>query len=146
ASQNRRDDVTFEHADFWNLLIGALGGRAVGSEREWSGHAAGPRARFAGIRTFTLLGLTAGLSGWLWNQGAEGLALILVAGLGGLVIVAYLAASRADVDGTTEVAAFVVLTAGVLSGTGMNRLGSGIVAITLLLLAEKKSLHGLVSK
>src|SRR5438552_12706976 len=28
----------------------------------------------------------------------------------------------------------------------MNRLGSGIVAITLLLLAEKKSLHGLVSK
>lgn len=138
--------MTFASADFWNLLIAALGGLAVGVEREWSGHARGPRARFAGIRTFTLLGLTAGLAGWLWNQGAEGLALILVAGLGGLVIVAYLAASRADVDGTTEVAAFVVLTAGLLSGSGMMRLASGIVAITLLLLAEKTFLHGAVAK
>ena len=49
----------------WNLAIATLGGLAVGVEREWSGHAAGPQARFAGLRTFTMLGLVAGLSGSL---------------------------------------------------------------------------------
>jgi hypothetical protein len=55
--------------DALGILIAALGGAAVGLEREWSGHATGPRARFAGIRTFTLLGLLAGLEGWLWSNG-----------------------------------------------------------------------------
>lgn len=138
--------MTFERADFWNLLVAVLAGLAVGVEREWSGHATGPRARFAGVRTFTLLGLVAGLSGWLWTKGLQGPALIFLAGLGALVIVAYLAASRRDVDGTTEVAAFVVLMTGVLAGIGVTRLASGIVAITLLLLVEKKRLHRLVSR
>ena len=138
--------MTFERTDFWNLLVAVLAGLAVGVEREWSGHATGPRARFAGIRTFTMLGLVAGLSGWLWTEGLQGPALVFLAGLGALVIVAYLAASRRDVDGTTEVAAFVVLITGVLAGIGLTRLASGIVAITLLLLVEKKRLHGLVSK
>ena len=43
----------------WDLAIATLGGLAVGIERQWSGHAAGPQARFAGLRTFTLLGLIA---------------------------------------------------------------------------------------
>src|SRR4029079_16540258 len=98
------------------LTVSGLIGLAIGVEREWSGHASGPRARFAGVRTFTLLGLVAGLSGWLWTKGLQGPALVFLAGLGALVIVAYLAASRRDVDGTTEVAAFVVLLTGVLAG------------------------------
>ncbi|MEK6629824.1 MAG: hypothetical protein AABY89_03700 [Acidobacteriota bacterium] len=48
------------------LLIAALGGAAVGVERERSGHASGPGARFGGVRTFTLLGGLAGAGGWLW--------------------------------------------------------------------------------
>jgi uncharacterized membrane protein (DUF4010 family) len=62
------------------------------------------------------------------------------------VVVAYLAASRADVDGTTEVAAFVVMSAAVLAGSGHTRVASGIIAVTLLLLVEKSQLHSLVSK
>ena len=47
-------------ADIVRVLIAALGGAAVGLERQWSGHADGPAARFAGIRTFTMLaGVTA---------------------------------------------------------------------------------------
>jgi uncharacterized membrane protein (DUF4010 family) len=38
------------------IVIAALGGAAVGLERQWSGRAEGPDARFAGIRTFTMLG------------------------------------------------------------------------------------------
>lgn len=138
--------VPFDTNAFWNIVIALLGGLAVGIERQWSGHALGPRARFAGMRTFTLLGLVAGLSGWLWMAGLEGPAIVFLAGLGALVVVAYLSASRTDVDGTTEVAAFVVLAAGVLAGAGQRTVASAIVALTVLLLFEKKGLHRLVGK
>ncbi len=129
-----------------NVAVALLGGLAVGIERQWSGKATGPRARFAGIRTFSLLGLVAGLSGWLWTAGLSGPALVLLAGLGALVVVAYQAASRTDIDGTTEVSAFVVLAAGVLAGAGYDRVASGIIAVTVLLLVEKKQLHKLVKR
>jgi hypothetical protein len=85
------------------LLIAALGGTAVGLERQWSGHADGPTARFAGIRTFTMLGGVAGLSGWLWNGGLTVPAAILLAGAVAIVTAGYVAASREDVDGTNNV-------------------------------------------
>jgi uncharacterized membrane protein (DUF4010 family) len=138
--------VSFDSTAFWNLAIAILGGLAVGIEREWSGHAIGPRSRFAGLRTFTLLGLVAGLCGWLWVAGLEGPAVVFLAGLGALVVVAYFSASRSDVDGTTEVAAFVVLAAGLLAGAGLRTVASAIIALTVLLLFEKKGLHRLVSK
>jgi uncharacterized membrane protein (DUF4010 family) len=138
--------MSFDTATLLNIAIALLGGLAVGIERQWSGHALGPRARFAGLRTFTLLGLVAGLSGWLWMAGLQGPAVVFLAGLGALVVVAYLSASRTDVDGTTEVAAFVVLAAGVLAGAGQRTVASAIVALTVLLLFEKKGLHRLVGK
>ena len=138
--------MTFDTSALWNLGIAALAGMAVGIERQWSGKAEGPRARFAGLRTFTLLGLVAGLSGWLWTAGLTGPAIIFLAGVGALVVVAYQAASRTDVDGTTEVAAFVVLAAGVLAGSGHDKVASAITAVTLLLLVEKRQLHALVAK
>jgi uncharacterized membrane protein (DUF4010 family) len=58
----------------------------------------------------------------------------------------YLAASRQDIDGTTEVAALVVLAAGVIAGMGSVRLASGISALVTLLLVEKSRLHGLVRR
>lgn len=128
------------------ILIAALGGAAVGLEREWSGHASGPNARFAGIRTFTLLGLVAGLAGWLWSARLELVAVVLLAGIGFLIVAAYIAASRTEVDGTTEMAAFVVLAAGVVAGIHELRLASAIIAITTLLLVEKSELHSIVER
>jgi uncharacterized membrane protein (DUF4010 family) len=133
-------------SDIVGLLISALGGAAVGLERQWSGHADGPEARFAGIRTFTMLGAIGGLTGWLWTAGVTLPAAILFAGAVTLVVVAYLAASRQDVDGTTEVVALVVLAAGVLAGIGSLRLASGIIALATLLLVEKSRLHSLVQR
>jgi uncharacterized membrane protein (DUF4010 family) len=137
---------TFDAAAVTHVAIAVLGGLAVGIERQWSGKADGPGARFAGLRTFTLLGLTAGLSGWLWTAGLTGPAIVLLAGVGALVVVAYLAASRRDIDGTTEVAAFVVLAAGVLAGSGSMQIASAIIALTLILLVEKRQLHSLVKR
>ena len=128
------------------LLIAALGGAAVGLERQWSGHAEGPGARFAGIRTFTMLGAIGGLSGSLWSAGITTLAAILLAAAVAIVTAGYVAGSRQDIDGTTEVAALVVLAAGVLAGNGFITLASAIVALLTLLLVEKTRLHALVRR
>ncbi len=128
------------------IVVAALGGAAVGLERQWSGHADGPHAHFAGIRTFTMLGATAGLSGMLWTAGVTWLAALLLAGAVGLTVTGYVRASRHDVDGTTEVAALIVLAAGILAGIGEVRLASGIIAIESLLLVEKSRLHGWVRR
>src|SRR5262245_6423078 len=128
------------------MLAAALGGAAVGVEREWSGHASGPKARFAGIRTFTLLGGLAGVVGRLWTAGQELPAVVLLAAASGLILLGYAAASRHDVGGTTEAAALVVLAAGFLAGTGNLVYASGIIALTTLILVEKSGLHALVKR
>lgn len=138
--------MTLEHQNVIGIAIAALGGAAVGLEREWSGHAGGPEAHFAGIRTFTLLGGLAGVAGWLWSLGFQPVAIVLLAGATALVVAAYVAASRRVVDGTTEVAALVVLSAGVLAGTGYLVLASALTAITTFLLVEKSRLHAMIAR
>jgi uncharacterized membrane protein (DUF4010 family) len=132
--------------DIPGLLIAALGGTAVGVERQWSGHAEGAEARFAGVRTFTLLGGLGGLAGWLWGAGFTLPAVVLLAGAAAITTAAYVARMRVDVDGTTEVAALVVIAAGVIAGAGVHRLASGVIALTTLLLVEKSRLHALVTR
>lgn len=127
------------------ILIAALGGAAVGVERERSGHASGPAAHFAGVRTFTLLGGLAGVVGWLWSANLQWPAVVLLAGGAALVVTAYAAVSRHSIDGTTEVAALIVLAAGVLAGTHHLGLASGVIAVTTVLLVEKSRLHAMVA-
>ena len=130
------------------IIVSALGGAAIGVERQRSGHATGRHARLGGIRTFTLLGGVAGLAGRVSTLGLVGFAVVIVAGAVALVIASYVAvaASRHEVDGTTEAAALVVITAGLLAGLGWLALASGIVAVTTLLLVEKSRLHALVRR
>ena len=128
------------------VLVATIGGAAIGLEREWSGHATGPHARFGGIRTFTLLGSLGGIAGWLSMSGQLPLAVVLLAASSAIVVVGYVAASRTSVDATTEVAAIVVLAAGTLSGAGHLVPGSALVTATALLLVEKTRLHTLVAQ
>jgi len=128
------------------LLIATLGGTAIGLERQWSGHADGPSARFGGIRTFTMLGATAGLSGWFLTLGLAAPAIALLAGAVAIIVAAYIAASKQDVDATTEIAGLVVIAAGVFAGLGSVRLASGVIALLSLLLVEKSRLHSLVAR
>jgi uncharacterized membrane protein (DUF4010 family) len=132
---------TFDWTAVVRTLVGLLGGLAVGLERQWSGHATGPRARLGGLRTFTMLGLVASLSGWLWSAGLAAPATVVLASAGALIAIGYARASRVDIDATTEVAGVVVLTAGVLAGLGQIRVAMAVVAVTVLLLAEKTRLH-----
>ncbi len=135
-----------EVASAVGIVGAALGGAAIGVERERSGHAKGRHPHFAGIRTFTLLGGLAGVTGWLWQHEARELAIVLLLSAGALVVAAYVASSRRELDATTEVAALVVLAAGVLAGAGYLALASGIIAITTLLLVEKSALHTMTAR
>lgn len=131
------------------LGIAALIGLAVGIEREWSGHASGPKARFAGLRTFFILGLAGGIVGLLSAAGLPVEGAVFLAGGVALVVAAYVVAMRrpeADPDGTTEAAALVVLGLGMLAGVGQIALAAGAVAVVVLALGEKQRLHGMVAK
>lgn len=129
------------------LAIAALVGLAVGIERERSGHAAGPSARFAGVRTFLLLGGVGGVAGWLQSVGFPWTAGALVIAAGALVTGAYVSTVRsAGVDGTTEVAAILVVGLGMLAGIGELSVASGAGAVTVLALSEKATIHRVLER
>jgi uncharacterized membrane protein (DUF4010 family) len=86
------------------------------------------------------------MAGWLWTEQFETLAAILLIGAIALITVAYVAAARQDVDATTEVAALVVLAAGVAAGMGRWALAGGIIALTALLLVEKSRIHDMARR
>ena len=129
------------------LLAAALGGLAVGVEREWSARAPGGGKRFAGVRTFLLLGLVAGVAAELALTGSEPAAALLLGAAGLLVVASFVAhAVAGEIDATTEVAALAVLGSGWLSGSGRIVLGSALAALTALVLAEKTWMHGFVER
>ena len=132
-----------------HLAVAALAGLAVGTEREWSGHASGPDARFAGVRTFLLLGLLGGIAGWWALEGMQILSVALLLAGGALTVVAYSIAARRtphSIDGTTEVAALLVLAIGATAGLGYTSMASGVAAVIVLALAEKTRIHSLLAK
>lgn len=132
------------------LAVAALVGLAVGIEREWSGHATGPGARFAGVRTFLLLGVLGGLAGLLARQGGFAIAVVLVAAGAALAVAAYLRTAQRDipeaVDGTTEAAALVVLADATIAGLGHLRLAAGVAAVVVLALREKSTIQRFVRR
>lgn len=132
-----------------NLGVAVLAGLAVGIEREWSGHATGPSARFAGARTFLLLGLIGGVAGWLASKGFLGFGMVLLGGGGALAVAAYVMAARrspGDVEGTTEVAALAVIALGAVSGLGSPLLTSAATSLLVLALAEKTRIHDVIKR
>jgi uncharacterized membrane protein (DUF4010 family) len=131
------------------LAIAALVGAGIGLEREWSGHASGPQARFAGLRTFFLLGILGGCAGLFASMSAPGVAIIIAAGGLALAVAAYVTAQRRpemEPDGTTEAAALVVIALGAIAGSGSVALAAGAGSIVVLALSEKARLHWLVRR
>ena len=131
------------------LGAAALIGLGIGLERQWSGHSTGPDARFAGIRTFLLLGVIGGVSGLFFYAGAPAPGALILAGGLAMAIAAYVVAARrpeADIDGTTETAALVVVTLGAVAGYGWLALAAGTGSIVMLVLLEKTRLHEMVGQ
>lgn len=127
------------------LLVAGLGGLAVGIEREWSAKVQQKEERFAGVRTFLLIGLSGALGELLVRHSAVTAGSILMGGVALLILCAYgFTALRLHVDATTEVAALIVLGAGAFAAAGQLTLASALNALTALVLIEKSRMHSLV--
>ncbi|MEO8479047.1 MAG: MgtC/SapB family protein [Gemmatimonadota bacterium] len=128
----------------FDLLLATLVGLAVGLEREWSGHTSGPDARFAGIRTFALLGTVGGFAGWFARTDQPALGVAVAAGAMVFVVAAFMAAMRrhgTTADSTTEVAGLVVIVIGITAGLGHRAIASAAATLVVVLLTEKSALQ-----
>lgn len=118
-------------------------GLMIGLERGWKLREAQDGHRVAGIRTFTLLALAAGLSGVLSSIGYEIAAGVLLAGAAAVIAIGY---SRSVLDNgmpdaTSAVAAMVTLGLGFLAGIGQGALAVAGGALVTLLLALRNDVH-----
>ena len=125
------------------LAVGLL----VGVERGWKLRGAQEGMRVAGVRTFSLLGLVAGLAGLLATFGYGLIAGIVVVGTIAVTGLGYWQTMKADglVDATSPVAAIVTLALGFLGGSGEPALAVAGGAVATLILALRAELHGLIS-
>lgn len=124
------------------LAVGLL----VGVERGWNLRSAQQGMRVAGVRTFSLLGLVAGLAGLLGSTGYQIVASAIVVGAAAVIAIGYAQAAKADgkPDATSAVAAIVVLALGFLGGSGEPALAVAGGAVVTLILALRAELHQLV--
>ena len=130
----------------WETLQGvglALAlGLLIGVQRGWALRAEPAGSRFAGIRTYGLLGLAGGLSGALQSSAAP-LATVLLAATSALVVMGYWrsTALRGSISGTASLTGLITLAAGYLAGIGAFAAASAVTGLTVLLLAMRRQLH-----
>lgn len=127
------------------LTLGAAlaAGLLVGIERGWNLRDEEPGMRVAGIRTFTLMGLGAGLAGLLGAQGFTVASGLILAASCVIIAIGY---SRSVLengrpDATSAIAAMATLGLGFLAGTGEAALAIAGAAIVTLILALRTETH-----
>ncbi|CCW18077.1 hypothetical protein EBBID32_24270 [Sphingobium indicum BiD32] len=122
----------------------ALGlGLLIGVQRGWALRNAPDGTRFAGIRTFGLIGLAGGLAGVLHAIDAS-LAIILVTACAILILLGYTRTSRMNgsVSGTASIVGLLTLGCGYLATAGHQQVASAIAVLLTVILALRSQLHG----
>lgn len=121
------------------LLLGLL----VGVQRGWTLRNAPVGSRFAGIRTFALMGLAGGLAGTIVERSAAHAA-ILLAAAAILVLIGYAKTARGpdQLSGTTSLAALITVGCGYLAASGEAQTATIVAAATTMILALRSELHG----
>lgn len=121
------------------LALGLL----VGVQRGWVQREAAAGSRFAGIRTFGLLGLAGGIAGALQSN-ADALSAIILATGGLLIVLGYWRATAREpsISGTASIAGLLTLASGFMAGRGEFALASAASGIMVLVLSLRTRLHG----
>lgn len=128
------------------LALGLL----VGIERGWTQRGQAPGTRFAGIRTYGLLGLAGGLGGGL-QAAYPILSGVLLAATAVLVVMGYwrstrgAAATPPSISGTASLVGLLTLACGFVAGAGGHALASAATGVMVLVLAMRHQLHEWVS-
>lgn len=131
------------------LALGAAvaAGLLIGIERGWNLRHVKASTRVAGVRTFTLLGMLAGLAGLIGKAGHPIAAGGLIAAAAAIMAVGYARRTGPTrADATSPVAALVTLGLGVLAGSGNPSLAIAGAALVTLVLALRDEFHGLIER
>lgn len=125
------------------LALGLL----VGVQRGWAQRAHADGSRFAGVRTFGLLGLAGGVGGLL-AASAPGLSTVVLAGAAGLVLLSYHRVTQqgGSLSGTASLVGLLTLACGFLAATGAQMVATAVCVSMVLLLAMRSRLHRLVER
>ena len=120
------------------LALGLL----IGVQRGWARREAAAGSRFAGIRTYGLLGLAGGLAGGFYAT-AQGPALILLAAAAALVVIGYWRGTRREgsISGTASLTGLLTLACGFLAASGEGVLATVATGTIVLVLAMRTRLH-----
>lgn len=123
-------------------------GLLVGIERGWKLRGEADGMRVAGIRTFTLLGLVAGLAGVLAAAGYPLASGMMIAAAAVVVAIGYGRAvlDKGSPDATSAVSALAVLALGFLGGIGQPALAVAGAAVMTLILALRTEVHGFIDR
>jgi uncharacterized membrane protein (DUF4010 family) len=138
---------------FQRLGLAIAIGAAVGVERHWRERDEPEGARIAGIRTFTLIGMTGGIAGLLDGVLTPG-------GLSGLIVASFLLAvavvllrfglieARAEgsFSATTVIAGITTFGLGALAVIGDMAIASAAGAAMVTVLASREFLHGAIRR
>lgn len=126
------------------LAVGLL----IGIERGWRQRSSREGTRVAGVRTFTLMGILAGLAGLIGHSGQALAAAAMIAAAAAVIATGYALRSNEDrkSDATTAIAGLVTLALGFVAGIGNPSLAIAGAAVVTLVLALRSEAHGLIDR
>jgi uncharacterized membrane protein (DUF4010 family) len=130
------------------LLASTAIGLLIGTERGWRQRTAAAGTRAAGVRTFTLIGLLAGLAATYAATLGPAIVIVGFASIAAIVAIAYYRRSRkgGPQDATTDVAALVTYALALGPPLGHGMVCGAAAVVVAMLLGWKQRIHGVVEK
>jgi len=133
------------YTELWAVGTSLALGLLIGLQRGWALRGEKAGNRFAGIRTYALLGLAGGIAGALQAR-ATGLALAMLIGGAVLVVMGYWRSTQRtpSISGTASLTGLITLACGFLAGSDELALASAAAGVTVLVLSLRAPLHHLL--
>lgn len=121
-------------------------GLLIGIERGWKLRGEADGSRVAGVRTFSLLGLVAGIAGLLSSVGYDIVAGTILAGAAAVIAIGYSRSitGSGQVDATSAIAAMLTMALGFLGGMGEPALAVAGGALVTMILALRSEMHRII--
>ncbi|WP_404399654.1 MgtC/SapB family protein [Idiomarina seosinensis] len=131
-----------------SLLAALTIGLMIGIERGWSGRKSDDGERVAGVRTFSLIGLSGGVFAVLGQQFGEALIVTGFVVTTVLIAISYVGYSRRSGDAgmTTEFSMLITFTLAVWAAADDPIPALSTSAVVVALLGHKRHLHNLLKK
>ena len=134
-----------DFGDLGGIALSLALGLLIGVQRGWAQRQDRPGTRFAGIRTYGLLGLAGGVAGGLAGPAPALSATILAASAALILIGYYRASARGEaLSGTASISGLLTLACGYLAASGQQLVATAIAVAMMVLLAMRSQLHRLV--